>query len=176
MLDWNLGQEQAAIAMHADQEAMASDLDVFRLYGLGRGKDAEFNFQLRGFVEGYGVEAGVFEGGGASGIGDSAVHRTDGEDVSDAAAQTVVQVESGESASRFREVGSGRVEWDFARFQRGEDGLVRQAQQVSTLICREFGSAIVARRHGSGLGRGRGCDVAIGRRTGRDGFSAPAQD
>jgi hypothetical protein len=100
---------------------VASNLDVFRLYGLGRGKDAEFNFQLRGFVEGYGVEAGVFEGGGASGIGDSAVHRTDGEDVSDAAAQAIVEVKGCESASGFGEVGSGRVEWDFAGFEGGED-------------------------------------------------------
>ena len=46
MLDWNLGEQEAAITMHADQKAVASDLDVFRVDGLGRGKDAEFNFQV----------------------------------------------------------------------------------------------------------------------------------
>jgi hypothetical protein len=98
MLDGDLGEEEAAIAMHADQKTMASDLDIFRGDRLGRRKDAEFNFEVAGFVEGYGVEARVFEGGGASGIGDSAVDRTDGQDVSDAAAQAVVQVKGSESA------------------------------------------------------------------------------
>ena len=73
-------------------------------------------FKSRSFVEGYWVEAIVFEGGGASGIGDSAIDGTDGQDVSDAAAQTVVQVERGERAAGFGEVGSGRVEGDFAGF------------------------------------------------------------
>jgi hypothetical protein len=174
MLDWDLGEEEAATAMHADQKAMAADLDIFRGDWLWRGKDAEFDFQIAGFVNGYGVEAVVFERGRTSGIGDGAVHRTDGQDVSDAAAQTIVQVKGGESASGFGEVGSGRFEWDFARFERGEDGLVRQLQQLSTLFCREFGSAIVGRLHGRGLGRGG--DIAISLWAGGHGFSAPAQD
>jgi hypothetical protein len=121
MLDWDLGEEQAAIAMHADQKAVASDLDVFRLDRLGRGEDAEFDFQVGGFSEAYGIEAVVFERGRTSGIGDGAVHRTDGQDVSDAAAQAIVEVKGCESASGFGEVGSGRVEWDFAGFEGGED-------------------------------------------------------
>ena len=55
-----------------------------------------------------------------------------------------MEVKGCESASGFGEVGNGRIEWDFAGFEGGEDGLVRQAQQLSALICREFGSAIVA--------------------------------
>jgi hypothetical protein len=117
MLDWDLGEQEAAITMHADQKAVASDFDEFRVDGLGRGKNAELNLQMGRFVEGYRVEAVIFEGGGASGIGDGAVDGTDGQDVSDAAAQAVVQVEGRERASGFGEVGTGRIERDFAGFE-----------------------------------------------------------
>ena len=106
MRPW-LGEEEAAITMHADQKAMAPDLNIFRGDWLWRGKDAEFDFQNAGFVKAYGIEAGIFEGGRTSGIGDGAVHRTDGQDISDAAAQAIVEVEGAEKGGE-EEPGPGK--------------------------------------------------------------------
>jgi hypothetical protein len=53
---------------------------------LRRRQDAELNFEIVCFGEGYGMEARVFECGGASGVGDGAVNRAYGEDVAYASA------------------------------------------------------------------------------------------
>src|SRR4029077_390949 len=45
MFDGNLGQKQSALTLHADQQAMPSDLYCFRANRLGRRQDAYFNFK-----------------------------------------------------------------------------------------------------------------------------------
>ena len=64
----------------------------------------EFNFEIGGFAEAYGVETDVLEGGAASGIGDSTIYRIDGQDISDAPPQPAMKVKRGECASGFGEM------------------------------------------------------------------------
>ena len=100
-LDGNLRQKQAAASSHADEQAMASDLDRFGVDGARRRKNAEFDFEIAGFVEVYGMEASVFKGGGTRGFGDGAIHRVGGEDIADASAELAAKIERGKCAAWF---------------------------------------------------------------------------
>jgi hypothetical protein len=92
-LDGDLRKEQSAVSGHADEKSVATHFYRFGRDWLRRRKDAEFNFELGCFFEGDRIEAGVFEGGGARGVGDGAIDGADGKDVADTSAQIAVQIE-----------------------------------------------------------------------------------
>src|ERR1700757_2357735 len=65
VLDRYLREQQPAPSGHADQQAMATDLDrVGRNWLWGR-QDAQLNFEMRGFGQRYRSESRVFESRGA---------------------------------------------------------------------------------------------------------------
>ena len=138
VLGGDLGQEQAAHSEQGDEQAVASDFDRFGRNGLRRGEDTEFDFQVVRFGQGYVREASVFESGGAGRAGDGAIDGVCGEDVADASAQGAAQVKRSEGAARLGEMIGWRVEWDLALFERGEDGLVSEAQQLGAFVGGEF--------------------------------------
>jgi hypothetical protein len=50
----------------------------------------------------------------------------------------MAQVERGENAAGFGKVRSGSFERELALFERGRNGIVRQAKQQGTFFAREF--------------------------------------
>jgi len=135
----NLWQEQPSMPRHADQKPMASDFDGFGLNRLWGRQDAEFDFQRRSFRPRHGVEAGVFKGCGASGLGHGAMKRACGEDVTHASPQLTAQVQRSEYAARLGEVFGGRIERNFPSFQGRENRIVRQTKQQGSLVQRVLG-------------------------------------
>src|SRR5579864_4105956 len=119
---------------HADQQAVAPDLDVAggnRLWGR---QDAEFDFQMRRFGWRHGMEACVFKSGGARSVCDRTIDRADRKHITYAPAQLAMKVKSGECAARFREMGRWRVEGDVAAFESGKNGIVGEPEKLSSLL------------------------------------------
>jgi len=128
VLERNLRQKQAAVSGHADDQAVAANLDCFRRDRFWRRQDAEFDLQFARFVASDPVETGIFKCGGARGIGYCAIYRADGQNVADASTQLAMQIKRTESAARFGEMGGGSIEGNVTLFERGENRVVRQLQ------------------------------------------------
>jgi len=71
----------------------------------------------------------TFESGGPGGFGNSAVDRAGGQHIADASAQLSTQVKRRENAAEHRQVRSWSLDRNLATFQRGGNGIMRQAQQ-----------------------------------------------
>ena len=110
VFDGNLRQKQAAVALHAYEKAVAADLDFVRRNWLGWSENAEFDLQAGRFFAVDGFKACVVEGGGAGGLSNGTIDGTGGEDVADASAELVLQIERGEYAARFAQVRRWRLQ------------------------------------------------------------------
>jgi len=121
VFDRNLGQEEAAVSGHADEEAVAPNLDCIGGDGLRDGENAEFDLELPGFLELDRMEARVVKSGGPGGIGYRAIDGADGKNVANASAKLSVEIERGECAARFGEVRGGWIEGNLTMLERGED-------------------------------------------------------
>src|SRR5580658_9108450 len=93
---------------------------------------------MRSFVFSNRREAIVIEGGGTGGLRHSAVDRRGRQDIAHTAAQFATQVERSESAARFSQMRSGRLQRELAALQRKRNRIMREAQQQGTLFWREF--------------------------------------
>src|ERR1700687_821295 len=134
VLGWHLGQEQAAVTRHADEQAVTSDFDGLGSNRLRRRQDAELNFQLRRFRQRHRIEARVSEGGRACRVCHGTIYGTHREHITHAPSQLALQVKRRECAPRFREMVSGRIKRDLATFKRREDGVVGQAKQQGAFL------------------------------------------
>ena len=138
MLDGHLGQKQAAMSRHTDEQAMASDFDDFDGNWLRQRKDAELDFHLCRFWKRDWTEPRVFEGRGPSGICDCAIDGTYRQNVTDASSQLAAPVKRCECSARFREMCRWWIERDLAPFERGENGVMGEAQKYGALVLREL--------------------------------------
>jgi len=143
MLNRDLGQQQAAAPVPADEETMAADLDLFGLNRLRRRQNAQLNFEMRSFLFGNRREAVVVESGGASGFRHGPVDRASGNYIAHASAQLFVaaitaQIERSENPAMFGKVSSRGLERKLELLQRGSNGIVRQAKQQGALFAGEF--------------------------------------
>ena len=127
MLDGDLGQQQAAASMLADQETVASDFDGFGKNRLRRRENAELDFEMRRFVLGDRRKTVIVEGGSTGGLRHGAIDRRSRQGIADTATQLATKVERSESAAEFGEVRSGRIQRKIAVLQRGGNRLVRQS-------------------------------------------------
>ncbi len=126
VFDRDLRQQEAAAAVLADEEAVASNFNGFGKNWLRRGENAQLDFEVRSFVGGDGREAIVVEGGRAGSFGDGAVEGSGGKSVADAAAQFAGQVQRSEDATHFGEVRSRRFKRDRTTFESGRNGVMSQ--------------------------------------------------
>ena len=121
--DRNLRQQESAQARCADQQTVTA-----YLYGIGKNgprgrEDAEFYLQPGRLVELHGIEASVFEGGGAGGFRHGAIKRGGGKHVSDTAAQRSTEVKRSEYATQFGKMRGGRIEREIPwAHSHGDDG------------------------------------------------------
>src|SRR5205807_6947590 len=115
----DLVQKQSALAVHADQHAMAADFHGSGGNRLRRREDAEFNFQFRGFLARDWGEAGILERSGPGGLGDHTVDGAYRKNVSNASPQLAVKVKRGEGSAVLGEVRSRRLERNLAVLERG---------------------------------------------------------
>lgn len=120
----HLGQEETAVSAQADQQSMATDFHLIGGDWLRRRQDTQFNLQLTRLFDRHRGKTRVLERGGTGRIKDSAIHRTDGQDIADAPAQLSPEIERCESAARFGEVCTGRVRANPAIFQGGDYRIV----------------------------------------------------
>ena len=129
VLDRHLWQKQPAPAMLADEKPVASNYDFFRSDGLGAGQNAELNLQFPRFGLGDGRKAAVVKGRGTGSFRDGPVQGARWHHISDAAAQLPVPVQRCESAARLGQMRTRRLDRQGSAFDRGQNGLVRQAKQ-----------------------------------------------
>ena len=132
----HLRQKQPPLSRYTDQKPMAANLDGVGLNRLWGREDTKFDFERWSFFPRYGVEAGVFKGGCASGLGHCAINRAHRQDVTHASPQLTAQMQRSEYSARLGEVFSGRIERDFPLFQSRENRIVRQAKQQGSLVLR----------------------------------------
>ena len=93
MLDRYLGQEQAATSAQADEQAVASNFNVFGANGFGARQNAELNLQMGRFFFRDRAETTVVESGRTGGFGDRAIQGAGGQNIADAAAQFAAQMQ-----------------------------------------------------------------------------------
>jgi len=138
MLDGDLGQQQPTLAVQADQQAVPADFDRICGKRLGIREYAEFNFQLRHFIERHHTETGIFEGRGTGSFGDRAVNGAYWKDVTNASTQVAAPVKRSEDTAKLGEMWRWRIKRNLPAVERGENRVVREAQQSQTLFHREL--------------------------------------
>lgn len=88
----DLRQQETAMAVVRDHEAVFADFDFLRRNGYDGRQDTDLNFELCGFSVADRKETWIFEGGGRCGLDDGEIERAHGNDVADAAAQLAIQM------------------------------------------------------------------------------------
>src|SRR5215475_2893941 len=107
MLGWNLGQEQAAMSVHADEESVVADFECLGVDWLWRRENTQFNLQVRSFIKANRREACVLKGRGTGRFGDSAIQGNDREYITYAPTQHAFKIKRSENAAMFFQM-SGR--------------------------------------------------------------------
>jgi len=157
MLDRHLRQQQAALSVPADEQTMAADFDFVGLNRLRWREDAQLNFEVRSLLDGNRAETVIVESRGTRGFRYSPVDRARGQHVANAPAQffpalsfsaaifswwtlrqIMLQIDRSENATRLSQVRSWGIQRNLAMLQRGRNGIVRQAKQLTTLFARKL--------------------------------------
>ena len=114
----------------------------------------------------------VLESGGPRRFCDGAINSAHWQDVTYASPQSAIQIERSEAPRSSAKCAVGGSRESSRLFERRQNGFVRQTQQLSSLVSREFSGENPAGSVVGGLGGGSDIAVALGRNR----FSTPAQN
>lgn len=121
VFDRDLGQEQAAISNHADEETVAPYFDGFGSDELRDRENAEFDLKVASLFERDRAKASVLEGGGSGSVGDGKKHGGDSLNIANASAELPIEIKRREYSARFGEMSAWPLEGELAMFERGEN-------------------------------------------------------
>jgi len=126
------------------EKSVAAHLNLSGLDRLWGREDTQLDCEMRSFFFGDWRKTVVIESRGPSGLRHRSVDRITRVNVADASPQFAPQIKRSERSTRLGKTGIRSIQRNLAAFlQRGRNGVVRQAKQLSAFLRGEFWSGTI---------------------------------